>query len=41
MFESLLGKLLIIGIVTAIVTAPKYWGAIHRWMRSIRRVRSW
>jgi hypothetical protein len=36
MFESLLGKFLIIGVVTAIVTAPKYWDAISRRMRSIR-----
>ena len=41
MFESLLGKLLIIGIVTTIVMAPKYWDAMNRWMRSIRRVWSW
>jgi hypothetical protein len=38
MFESLLGKFLIIGIVTAVVMAPKYWDAVDRRLRSIRRV---
>ncbi len=39
MFESLLGKFLVIGVVTAIVMAPKYWDAMDRQIRSIRRVR--
>jgi hypothetical protein len=38
MFESLLGKLLIVGVVTAIAMAPKYRDAIDRQIRSIRRI---
>jgi len=37
MFESLLAKFLTIGMVTAIVMAPKYWGELDRRIRSIRR----
>ena len=38
MFESLLGKFLIIGFVTAIVMAPKYWDVLNRALSSVRRV---
>jgi hypothetical protein len=37
MFEIDWGKLLVIGVVTAIVMAPKYWEAMDRRMGRVCR----
>jgi hypothetical protein len=39
MLEMDWGKLLVIGLVTATVMAPRYWDAMDRWINQVRR--SW
>ena len=39
MLEIVRVKLLAIGVVTAIVMAPKHWDVVERWLNQLRR--SW